>query len=95
MKLCDLDGLSGYNVNGNRAYRGMSIVKGCLAAAVFVAMAAAVASAVGIGANGYYVETISNSIVTTSSLEAQALYNYSTPVRRIPCASQSGVVSLF
>jgi hypothetical protein len=84
VKSCDLRGHSGYSISGNRGRQGMNIVKGCLAAAVFVAMAASSAGAVAIGANGYYVETIANSIVTTSSLTAQALYNYSTPGAQFP-----------
>jgi hypothetical protein len=55
---------------------------------IFAIMAApAVAITLPIGANGYYVETIANSFVTSSVLAAQAFYNYSVPGATFPLMS--------
>ena len=47
----------------------------------------AISVVIPIGANGYYVETIANTFVTTSQLAAQAFYNYGVPGVTFPAKS--------
>jgi len=55
---------------------------------IFAMMAApAVATTLPIGVNGYYVETVANTFVTTSQLAAQAFYNYGIAGATFPAKS--------